>query len=125
MTKVKMIETPSEQIIAKANAEYTVTDSLGRAITLRRPNTLARYRFIEALGGSTSNVTYFSMVTLFMYVAAIDGVPVSTPTKKSELEALLQRLGDEGEQAIQRGILENFYHDVEDEGELRDFLKKE
>lgn len=123
MTQVTVIEKPSEQIIAKANAEYKVTDEQGRVLTLKRPGILAQYRLVEAIGESAKNTVYMNMVMPLLYVAAIDDMPVRALIKKSEIEALLQRLNDEGVKAVARGI-EDYFITPDQETEAKDSLKK-
>ncbi len=78
-----------------------ISDSIGRQIVLRKPAVLAQFRIVEAVGAeSAANTTYMSMVMPLIYVASIDGEPVVLPKKKSEIEALIQRLSDEGLDAV-------------------------
>ncbi|MFZ6727337.1 hypothetical protein ACO0K2_17735 [Undibacterium sp. MH2W] len=99
---------PSEQIIKAAKVEVNVVDGLGRNITLKKAGTLAQYRLVEALGASASNSTYMAMVFPLIYVHAIDGSIVAPPSSKGEIEALIQRLDDEGVKAVMEGVSGNF-----------------
>lgn len=110
MTKLTVHETqsPSAQVIAVAAAEVNVTDSKGRVITLKKPGILAQYRIIETMGKSADIETYRGMVTPFIWVAAVDGDPVAPIANKMQLEALIQRVGDEGLEAIVGGIVKHF-----------------
>ena len=97
--------TPSQQIVARANAEIVEIDGKGRKITIRRPGILAQYRIVEAMGAeSAANDVYRNMCMPLLYVAAIDGDDVFMPTSKRELEALIQRLDEDGMIAVQVGI---------------------
>lgn len=102
------ITPPSEQLIKDAVSEAKIKDSRGREITLRKPGVLAQYRFIDGLGDSASNSAYVGMTLPLLYVAAIDGGDVPTPSKKSQLEALIQRLDEDGISAVMTGVQENF-----------------
>jgi hypothetical protein len=100
--------TPTAQVIAKAGAEVNVTDSKGRVISLKKPGILSQYRIIETMGKSADIETYRGMVTPLIWISAIDGDYVPPIASKLQLEALIQRVGDEGLEAVVKGIVENF-----------------
>ncbi len=100
--------TPTEQIIAKAAAEVVITDPRGRTIKLRKPGVLAQFRLIEALGDTARNEVYVGMVMPLLYIATIDGEPAFPPSKKSEVEALIQQLDEDGISAISEAVFKNF-----------------
>lgn len=109
--KVKML-TPEEQAqsIKKdhtGKSEMTITDPNGKKILLKKPNVLAQYRIVEILGDTSKNEVYMAMVMPLLYVEAIDGITVVI-NKKSELEALILRLADEGVSAVMLSVQENF-----------------
>ena len=110
MTKLSLNTStaPSAQVIAQAMAETTVVDARGRSITLRKPGVLAQYRLIETLGDSASNETYVGMVLPLLYVGAVDGDAVPPFAKKSQVEALIQQLGEEGVATVMEGVREHF-----------------
>lgn len=108
MATVKIRETPSEQLIKQASAEVTVTDAGGRVITLKKPGVLAQYRLIEILADSAKNEVYMGMVLPLIYVSAIDGDAVMQPSSKREVEALIQRLDEDGIAAVMEGVQANF-----------------
>ena len=101
-------ETPSEQIIKQATNEVTITDILNRVILLRKPNPLSQYRIVEAVGNSAENRVYMAMVLPLIYVASIDGLPVVMINNKQQLEALIQRLDEDGISAVATAVQENF-----------------
>lgn len=101
-------QTPTAQLIAKAAQEVTVTDSKGRVISIRKPGILAQYRIIETMGKSADIETYRGMVTPLIWISAIDSDPVAQPVNKLQLEALIQRVGDEGLEAVVQGIVKHF-----------------
>ncbi|MBA9854488.1 hypothetical protein DEE91_01080 [Ralstonia pickettii] len=119
MTSVTINPTPSEQLIKSAAREVVVDDALGRKITLRKPNPLANLDFAKAAGGSELNMLYLAEVAHLKYVSAIDGDPVPTPATEAQLRALYQRLGDEGNEAAQRGVADNFVRQAAPEAELK------
>ncbi len=108
MTKITMIDSPASQVVAKALVSAQVHDSTGRAITIRRPGVLAQFRLIEALGDTAKNEVYTRMALPLIYVAEIDGDALVPITRKSELEALIQRLDEAGIEAVMAGVAENF-----------------
>lgn len=78
-----------------------VTDALGRVLEVKRPGALDRLRLFKALGpGLAQNDRYVGYAMLAMCVVAIDDVPVPQPGSEGQVEALVQRLGDEGMVAI-------------------------
>lgn len=101
-------ETPAGAIIAAANRCVEVVSADGRAITLKKPAPLARLDFAKAAGGAEINQLYLAEVMHLPYVAAIDGVTVASPASDGELRALYARLGDDGNDAAQMGVLEHF-----------------
>jgi hypothetical protein len=101
-------QTPTAQVIAKAAQEANVTDSKGRVITLRKPGILAQYRIIEVMGQSADIATYRGMVTPLIWISAIDGDHVPPLASKLQLEGLIQRIGDEGLEAVVSGIVKHF-----------------
>lgn len=113
---VKVAITPSEQIAKAAAKEVSVTDSLGRVIRLKKPMSLANLDFKKALGNNHQNIMYLVEVMPLAYVAAIDDVAVAVPTTDAEIRALYVRLGEEGNDAVQTAVSENFFtppHEVE------------
>ena len=105
---VKVSINPTDQIIAKANAEEVVTDPNGRAIKLKKPGVLAQFRLVEALGDTAQNAVYMGMVMPLIFVAEIDGDPVFPPNTKREVEALIQRLDTEGVNFVAQTVQEKF-----------------
>ena len=112
MSKTPKLEilptTPSAEVVAKATSEVTVTDARGRVITLKKPGVLAQFRLVEALGDSAKNDVYMGMVAPLIFVSAIDGDPVYQPSKKSEVEALIQQLDEDGLTAVMEKAREAF-----------------
>jgi hypothetical protein len=100
--------TPTEEVIAKAKGEASVVDSKGRVIKIKKPGVLAQYRLIEVLGQTASNATYMNMVMPLIYVAEIDGEVVFMPKTKREIEALIQRLDEEGINAVMDAVHANY-----------------
>lgn len=123
-TKVTIrAETPSEQIVKQAAQEHSVTDSRGRLIMLKRPNPLAQFKIVEIVGGDAAeNRVYMSMVLPLIYVTSIDGMPTPPIQNKGQLEALIQRLDEDGITAVSRAVGER-YGGIPSQSETRDQIK--
>ncbi len=97
--------TPSRRIISEAAREFETVDSTGRVLRVRRPGALDRLRLFKAVGPSlSSNERYVGYAMLAMCITSIDNVPQPSPTTESQLEALVQKLGDPGMIAIGQGL---------------------
>ena len=100
MTKIT-IETPTEAAVNAANQLAHVTDARGRRIGIKRINALDRMHLFECAGAANSqNEPYMGYAALAYSVREIDGEAVNKPTKLMHLEALVQRLDDEGLNAV-------------------------
>lgn len=119
MTKVTIkpqeAMTPSEAVVRAANEEFSITDSLGRTIVLKKPGVLAQFDLIEALGDLAKNDVYRVMCIPAIYVVSIDGSVAPPPSNRMQMRALISRLGEEGFSAINQAIKERFPQDGEDE----------
>ena len=100
---------PTQTLIRDAVKEASITDALGRRLTLRKPDVLAQYRIVKLVGGETAkNEVYMGMIQPIIFLHAIDGDQVFFPRTESELEANIQRLGDEGLAAVMACMMENW-----------------
>ena len=96
-----LTETLSETIVKAANQSTTVTDSRGRSITFKPFNALDRMKFFEAMGAENSkNQEYVQLAAMACVVRSIDGDTIPRPSNKAQLEALVQRLDDDGLEAV-------------------------
>ncbi len=111
--------TPSNTAATAARFETTVTDSAGRSIGIKEPDFLAQFRLIEILGRSAENQQYVNMVRPVLYVCSIDGVSVAPPHSKSEVEALITRLGPSGYNALAAALLARVSDDENATNELK------
>ena len=101
MTELTMNDTPSQAIIRTSNAEEFVTDSRGRKIGVRKLKVLERINMLKLVGhGNNDNLIYISSVSPAFLVTSIDGDPVSKPANDLQLNGLLQRLDEEGLEAV-------------------------
>lgn len=107
-----MAAAPSQQAVAHAANEVSVLDSAGRTILLRKPNPLAKLRFIDAMGESSANRLWAGTVWPLMFVVSIDGQTVPPPAQKSQIEALYQRLDEHGYEAVEKAHGEHFATDA-------------
>jgi hypothetical protein len=99
-----MVETVMRQMLSGRGIART-HDRTGREITVRLLTALDRLRLFKAIGATLAeNPPYLGMAILAFSVAEIDGVPVPSPATESQLEALVQRLGDEGVDAIAEAV---------------------
>lgn|GEM_PF-1005397 len=77
-------------------------DSRGRVITLGKPGVLAQFRLTKMLGPLAANHTYMQMILPLLYIKSIDdgdgegAHPIGFPQTDREVEALIQRLDEEG-----------------------------
>jgi hypothetical protein len=98
------------------SADVQVTDARGRVLTLRKPNVLAQYQLVRMLGAdASSNQTYLAMVMPLLYLQSIDGEVVNFSNQR-ELDAAIQKLDEDGLEALAKGIQQNFVRQ-EDAGE--------
>jgi hypothetical protein len=103
------VSTPSQDLVRAAAREFNVSDKRGRILTIRKPPFLAQFQFVDMLGdASASNRVYFFMVSDVLFLAAIDGAPMVLPTSKLQLEAILQRLDEDGCAALREGVVKHF-----------------
>ena len=94
-------ETPSRSIVRAANAEEFIEDSRGRRLGVRKLKVLERLNMLKLIGnGNSDNLLYVSSVSPAFLVTSIDGDPVEKPTTQLQLDALVQRLDEEGLEAI-------------------------
>lgn len=98
--------TPSEAVVKAANKIHVVTDSRGRKISVKRPGVLGQYHLVKMLGPELAkNTVYLNMAMPVLWVEAIDGEPLFRPNSELELEAALQRLDDEGLEAVMQFMI--------------------
>jgi hypothetical protein len=94
-------DAPSQAIVRAASVTREIVDSLGRTLRIKRHNTMSRMRLFKALGPELSdNRQYLSMAAIAAMVVAIDGDPIHPAANPMQIEALTQRLGDEGMDAV-------------------------
>jgi hypothetical protein len=81
--------------------ERVITDKAGRKLTLRKFGVLETLRLFKALGPELSaNNAYIGVASFAGSVAMIDDVPMPLPANELAVEALIERLGDDGMEAV-------------------------
>ena len=76
-------------------------DRAGRVIELRRLGVVEQLRLFKVLGPELSeNRAYVGLARMAAAVAMVDGVPVPFPVNEAGIEAALERLGDDGVEAV-------------------------
>lgn len=102
------VETPSENIARTANAAREIPDALGRKLVIKRPGALDKMRLFKVIGGENSkNEMYMGYAMLAISTVSIDGDAIDPCTSVRDVEGLVQRLGDEGIQAIGEAFAED------------------
>lgn len=91
-----MDQAPSQQVVATSLPQHAVTDRRGRNLVIRRPSALQKFMLMDALGSSADNKMLFMHSVLAASVVEIDGEPVQFPRSKTQVQALVQRLDDDG-----------------------------
>ena len=100
---------PSQQIIADANRVVKVTDARGRSIGIRKVTTSIRRRVSLAMSSENQTKSlYVGQVFLAAAVCEIDGENVNLPQNDLQFGALIDRLDDDGFEAVSSGYQENF-----------------
>ena len=93
---------------------HFVTDSKGRKIGLRRLEFIEEFRIVEVLGKLAENTVYMQMVNPLLTVAQIDGDAIPVPRTKMQVDALIQRVGNDGYVAVLEGVVKFFAQDNKD-----------
>lgn len=84
-----------------APTSETVTDSLGRVLTITRLDALSELDLVEAVGGvNAENRRYMVIATIAACVRAIDGVPTQPLHTRESVRSLVRLVGSEGIAAV-------------------------
>jgi len=93
--------TPTERIVAAAHRTLDVTDARGRHLKLRTLTALDTLRLFKAAGPDLAqNQPWISIATLAISVTEIDGIPIPMPVNEAQIEAVVEKLGDDGLTAV-------------------------
>jgi len=84
----------------------SVQDKAGRVIALRRLGVVEQLRLFKVLGPELAeNRAYVGLARVAAAVAAVDGIPVPFPAGEAGIEAVLERLGEDGVEAVGGALL--------------------
>jgi len=107
MTKLTIKATTPSEAIVKQAALSEVIQAGGKTINIQKPGVLAQFRIVEIVGAKTAmNAVYMDMLMPVQWVTHIDGAEIPQPQTRLELDALIQRLGEEAIVAIGRRLAE-------------------
>jgi hypothetical protein len=99
--------TPSQQLMS-SKIEFE-TDARGRSIGVVKPTSLQRYRLLKMLGPTNAqNQPLVGYAMLACCVRSIDGEKYPPPNSEREIEVMVDRLGDDGFDAIGRCLVKKF-----------------
>lgn len=94
----------------------TVIDKSGRVLELRRFGVLEQLRLFKSLGAELSeNRAYMGMARIASSVAMIDNIPIIFPVNEAAIESILERLGEDGVEAISSVLMEETEQKMVDE----------
>lgn len=116
-------ETPLETSPKTTATDHmTVTDARGRVLKLRKLDIISESRLVRMLGqDAVTNTVYMNGYVLpSVMVSKIDDEEVFLPMSEREMEALIQRLDNDGIEAV----LNHLKTTVEGQSELEANLKK-
>ena len=103
------VVTPTQAVILDANRVEYVVDALGRKLGFKRISAPTRRRVFKALSAASAEKIYLiSMALTACSCVSIDGVPVPFPTTELQVDALIDRLEDEGIDAGRKVDVEKF-----------------
>ena len=98
----------------------TVTTESGHVLGLKEIDPGEMLDLIEAAGSamtSGASGAWLSYASIVCTVRDVDGVPVPWPTKKSEVKALANKIGNEGIVAVQK-VMSDQENDEQTEAEV-------
>lgn len=108
-TEVARNDTPSEAVINSANEIKFVTDVRGRRIGVEKPRALLRFRLLKILGAENAkNEPLLGNAMLAFLVREINGDKLPQVNSERQLEAMIDRLDDDGLAAVGKCLVEDF-----------------
>lgn len=94
-------QAPSAAIVADAAKTFTTQDAKGRTLGFRRPSAMDRYRLSKMLGGDVAANQEAAGLAMLAYLCiSIDGEAVMKPNSERQIEAIIDRLDNDGLNAI-------------------------
>lgn len=102
-------ESASQVLIKEAAKEiFLAPDPRGRVFGIRKPGVLAQFRLVEIMEDTAKNEVYMNMLTPIVFCTSIDGEPIPFPNSKREVEALIQRIDEDGMVHLAAGLKTHF-----------------
>ena len=83
----------------------TIRTSDGRMLTVKRLSVVEKMRLAKALGEHSGNDSYGNFAVVAASVREIDSMPIPFPMTTLQLEAIVQRLDDDGMESAIRALL--------------------
>ncbi len=103
----KAEDTPSDIIVKAASASGQKVDKRGRLIAVRKLGPLQKLRLHEMVGANASGIdAYMQAAILAASVIKIGDDAVPFPSSKMQLEALVERLDEDGLSAVQDALVD-------------------
>ncbi len=91
----------TQAVLSGRTHTFSTSDKNGRKFVLRVLTALDTLRLFKAAGPALSqNEPWLAMASLASSVQEIEGVPVPAPISEAQIEALIDRLGEDGLAAI-------------------------
>ena len=111
----KQEDSPGGSVAKLASQLVYVKDSKGRKLGLRRLPFLEEFRIVETVGPErAANQVYMGMLNPILCIAEIDGEKIEVPRTHAQVEALINRAGEEGFAAAYEGVAKHFAVDQKD-----------
>lgn len=108
--------TPTQQIVAESNRIEYVTDGLGRTLGVQRINLKLRRRVLKALSDQSAEKNkYHLMALVACSCVEIDGDKLAFPASELAVDALIDRLEQEGLDAVSMTLATKFPRATKDE----------
>lgn len=102
-------DTPSEAVVKSASEIKYVTDARGRKLGVHKPRALLRYRLLKILGPeSAKNEPLLGNAMLAFLVHDINGDQLPPINSERQLEAMIDRLDDDGLAAVVECLTKEF-----------------
>lgn len=116
-----MTETPTEQVVKKANKAVSFKDADGREIVIKKLSAMDEYNLCKIVGKAQQNEGQFMMLMTVYHLVSIDGEAVHKGSML-QLEALIQKTGD-GFQELAFQVMKLRAEDMVDAQELQEQIK--
>lgn len=110
--------TPSEHVVKSSLKEFSACDANGRLIVLRKPSTWEQFKLAGIMSPKDAlNQALIFQWSMMQHVKQIGDDTDVFFTNERELKAIVDSLGDEGMETVQRIFMDHFLPNVEDRRE--------